>query len=576
MANPSGSTGTQTNWPSSNTPMTAEEFEERKMSSKFARREKLLEQEREKMELCQALLISIWKKENYEVWEMFYQVGFFGLQNLLTTEFAYACEEVITRIFPCDPDLILVPRDWQPQDCSFSLPRGWMYSYIIFATEFELHRDSKPTSSDTSTEGIPINFQKRHYARVPKHVRPEKYRRFLRTTSIFSGWRVTERSSISPAEKVDELFRMKLYEGSIEWAQRENAPLCVSLEIVYDALFFFGMAQIKIKRFCRGRILWRYGRLTRLPLELQLKIIESFLSIKDIDDCLRLAFPHLASLYVRTMAIRFQNWLHDLCSRDNMRYLTTQRLHDDRSRPEQTRLFNVYQVRSYDQDPDLCFLPSDHPSSLEPHVPGLQTAEARFLSFMIGAYWWLKRWTHGSSEDPASFAAARERLDYEDARPLFHLVTLDSQLLRREDRTPFESTAPQLEGDMWGHDVIEQREETVYDAVLIEFGELTSICDDMEIFMRPELFLEQYSLSRHGEFQRRQRECLKDEDRVVYCNRADELIDIVCAQVREYEFWETWADVVLMFEAAVSEWEKAEFMHQRHIRMLARHHRANG
>ncbi|KAK0122476.1 hypothetical protein ONS95_010708 [Cadophora gregata] len=105
------------------------------------------------------------------------------------------------------------------------------------------------------------------------------------------------------------------------------------------------------------------SRFTSLPLELQLDVIDQ-MSLYEADKAVRRNFPHLIPRWIPTIPTRFERWLHDLTSLENMRFLSCDILWwqtHDRDIPQ-----SYYRLQSPNFHPDVEIHPrlfkSEHPS----------------------------------------------------------------------------------------------------------------------------------------------------------------------------------------------------------------------
>ena len=58
----------------------------------------------------------------------------------------------------------------------------------------------------------------------------------------------------------------------------------------------------------------------KLPIEIQLQILEDNVDPYELDQAIRHNFPHLIDRYLKTHIAHFTKWFEALGSRDNLRY----------------------------------------------------------------------------------------------------------------------------------------------------------------------------------------------------------------------------------------------------------------
>lgn len=210
-----------------------------------------------------------------------------------------------------------------------------------------------------------------------------------------------------------KMSRLELFGGSLWWLTAFSEPQHMDLEILYNAMVFWGCETrftefLKLPPTSELSQIPYIPRLAKLPIDLQLDILER-LRFKDIDLALNFAFSHFVPSYFRiqTMPKRFTQWYERICSRNNLRHVCTQDLPQDYyNLPNR---WEVYRLKSpqYDCYPELSMRTFLTPFlvDLEPLVPGLDLAQVKILTAIERIFWKHKMgigygrnpWVKGSS-----------------------------------------------------------------------------------------------------------------------------------------------------------------------------------
>lgn len=445
---------------------------------------------------------------------------------------------------------------------------------IYFAKGFFIR-----TSIIGSTISIPIakGFQKRQLVKVPIYHTDKLTPQFFISTTreIVSEDMLTEDQKRSSRVSGSEL---SLLEGSLKWMRENNkppydTPPCVDLEAVYNAMTFLGL-RYEFTNFVRVPSPYvSFWKLARLPIEIQLHILESFSRPKDADLALSFPFPHLASHHFRTISSHFKEWLFDLCSRENMRYVCTQYL-------GQGTGVEIYRLQSqYNLYPDFSVTSTSSLPPLEPFVPNLDIVQSK-LTVAIERYFWYNvlRWEDyfiqqsseadgqpSGSNGPASAPNPQSDYPTQNNIPMSNrdpcnpshtearastltsidmrclLIPLEGQYLRKAERQRSET----------GVSITNQRKTVVvYSAVLFLEEEFSRIKEDFECFVRPRLLQLHniYTPALHRFPSGVER--LSREELCHWKSLANQVLDIFVPQLRERIFWESCADIRLLFDMA--------------------------
>jgi hypothetical protein len=270
------------------------------------------------------------------------------------------------------------------------------------------------------------------------------------------------------------------------------------------------------------------------------------------------------------MSTRFHRWLFDLFSRDNMRYVCTQRL---REGSNGIGLREIYCLCSqYDPYPALAIESTSDLPALEPFVAGLDTVQSA-LAVAFERYFWhvkiLNKFAVDSSDAASNLSvstsdvesnSSNPALPSRQTRPKYYrgpthaekrastltsidmgcaLIPLDKQSLRIiEPRN----------SDLAGPATDQEKTEVITSAVLLLAGEVIQIMQDFECFVRPRL-LELHntytpSLSHFPEGLER----LTIVEQTDWRSSASELLDMFVYQRGEEVFWEACADIGNLFD----------------------------
>ncbi|KAE8440976.1 hypothetical protein EG329_006139 [Mollisiaceae sp. DMI_Dod_QoI] len=278
--------------------------------------------------------------------------------------------------------------------------------------------------------------------------------------------------------------RFRVYDGS------ERSLDWVDLQIFSDALRFVGSDE-NFRRVELG-ISQPLTGVWNLPLEIQLQIVES-MPRKKADQAIRQLFPHLASLYIRSIPARNSKWFFNLCSKDNLQYIGT---HHERGGG---RTYHVYRLRSINLYPGFELEFEKDLGTYEPHASNLEAAQSRLAAFLYDHFFWKKRteWIpcphtqspRGLELFDLEYGESADESDGESyitgVRPVLPIINI-----KKKREIPWYRKRRMLidiDSQVVRSTVHPERTEAVDSAVLLFENEISSIFEEMEVFMRPQV-----------------------------------------------------------------------------------------
>lgn len=229
---------------------------------------------------------------------------------------------------------------------------------------------------------------------------------------------------------------------------------------------------------------------TRFPVELHLEILEKHLPIHDADEAIRQVLPRLTPIWLRSIPRLFQQWFDRLTSRDNMRYLGTI---EDRNETIET-----YRLRSLDLHPDIEIVSHTgyrrlRHNPLPERAPSLETAQVNLMARLMLLFieYIMTKWENMKAPSIGK-EESREVTTQEQESDCPYCARgrcTDHEIRKARDLVSGAIVLP-LYFDLSAHFDL-----TIPHLILFE-DELELICKDIEVAMRPVIFM---YMQRHGE-----------------------------------------------------------------------------
>ncbi|KAF8856285.1 hypothetical protein BDZ45DRAFT_675628 [Acephala macrosclerotiorum] len=493
---------------------------EKKLDQYYSRRNERLSEDRALFESRQDWLCSIWDGVDLDVYKMFYQIWCEPIEGCTAQDCTVQME--------CLPlqRLLEARIVTESETRTKLLPEGLLaekstpWPKATFSTGQEYYWDGRfdvPDGASYITAKYWAETFKMHLQPIfhdPRRDWKSVDRQFV------AGWRLIKKAVCNPADdrwrveiinqnvaassisgRVRHSFEIELYKHSFvkvstEWAEAIHKGIkLIDLRVLSAAFQFFGTS-LEFRQF-RLEILKQPSRLSP---ELQQRIIDAIMSPKETGDFIRKHYPSLADHYFRTMSGRLREWLSRILTRDNLRYigwtyLTGEGEEGVSHRPKglfDVRRHEVYRLRSHDLNPGFEIASRTEAQwPIEAHASSLERA-GRMLLLAIERYFWsFQKRKMMEASCPSSFEGLRRgsgisRKALTVVTPLVPTLTTHN---RRFSMTVVEVPQLLIDIDMEKRRRVDNRKtEWVVSTVFILGEELEALCNDMEVFLRPQMF----------------------------------------------------------------------------------------